>query len=81
MTGDDDAEGYEPRPDWAKAIHQDKPPPLDGDDLSDLEDLSDLQEEALCIPRSALTDLVEIGEGMCRGGGGEGGVWVGEVGG
>lgn len=63
IDGEDDREGYEARPDWAKAVSAGK----SGGDQSqaDIDILSDLQEEALYIPRSRVTDFTTIGEGMC----------------
>lgn len=61
MTEEDDSDGYESRPDWAKAVssRQSNADPHDPDTLSDL------QEEALYIPRSRLADFKIIGEGTC----------------
>lgn len=63
MTDEDSEDSYEPRPDWAKAIGLDasrKRPQLS----SGCDALLDLQEEALYIRRSSVTDFQEIGEGI-----------------
>lgn len=57
----DEEDGYEARPDWAKAVNAGR---SGGDQSSsDTDILSDLQEEALYIPRSRLKDFSVIGEG------------------
>lgn len=60
VTDEDDGEGYESRPDWAKAVSQ----RLTGHSNAEPDSLSDLQEEALYIPRSRVTDFTVIGEGV-----------------
>ena len=60
VTEEDDSEGYESRPDWAKAVsmrHSTADP-------HDPDTLSDLQEDALYIPRTRLVDFTVIGEGV-----------------
>lgn len=61
MTDEDDSEGYEARPNWAKAVglHISTVQPQ----LLECDALSDLQQEALYISRSMVTDFIEIGEG------------------
>ena len=61
MTEEDDADGYESRPDWAKAVSRKVSRRKSNMEESDT--LSDLQEEALYIPRSRLADFTVIGEG------------------
>lgn len=63
VTDEDDGEGYEARPDWAKAVSQRSA----GHSNAEPDSLSDLQEEALYIPRSRLTDFTVIGEGVLSG--------------
>lgn len=59
VTEDDDSDGYESRPDWAKAVSL-----RQSNADHDPDTLSDLQEEALYIPRSRLADFTVIGEGV-----------------
>ena len=60
VTDEDDGEGYESRPDWAKAVSK----RAAGQSHTEPDTLLDLQEEALYIPRSRFTDFSVIGEGV-----------------
>lgn len=63
VTDEDDVEGYEERPAWTKAVGLRK---STADQSSKPDTLSDLQEEALYISRSRLSNFIEIGEGIIR---------------
>lgn len=61
VTDEDDGEGYEARPDWAKAVGLHKTNA--GLSQAEPDTLSDLQEAALYIERSRLNNFEVIGEG------------------
>ena len=60
VTDEDDGEGYESRPDWAKAVSKRAADHTNAEP----DTLTDLQEDALYISRSRLSGFTEIGEGM-----------------
>jgi len=64
VTYEDDEESYMPRPSWAKAMDLDASSRKRQQLSSECEALKDLQEEALYISRSSISDLYKIGEGV-----------------